>query len=94
MDPELFEDLGWTLDPDPPNLMEFRDNMDNNSTHAQDSVNNTVKSVAHTNTLSNHDIQVHSTFVNTPKSPQKPKLRRSQRLKQKSVVLQKASKMP
>ena len=68
---------------DPPNLMEFRDNMDNNSTCAQDSVNNTVKSVAHTNTPSNHNIQIHSANVNTPKSPQKPKLRRSPRLKAK-----------
>ena len=50
MNPDLFKNLGWTLDHDPPNLMEFRDNMDNNSTCTQDSVNNTIK-VSHTQIL-------------------------------------------
>ena len=72
MDPDLFKHLEWTLDHDPPNLLEFRDNMDSNSTCAQNSVNNTVKSVTHTNTPSKHNVQAHSANVNTPKSPQNP----------------------
>ena len=53
MDPDLFEDLGWTLDQDPPNLTEFSDNMNNNSTYTQDSVDNTVESVTHKSNPSN-----------------------------------------
>ena len=81
MDPDLFKDLGWTLDQDPPNLIKFRDNSNIDSACTQDSVNNTVKSVTPTKILANQNIQVHSLNIKMSKSPQRTKLRRSQRLK-------------
>ena len=78
LDPELFEDLGWTLDRDPPDLSEFRD--DNKDNKCKESVENTIKSVTQNTNKKQTNVQVHS--VNE-KTPHKQKLRRSQRLKAK-----------
>ena len=78
MNPDLFKDLGWTLDRNPPDLTVFRDNnaIDKN----EEDVENTVKYIAQNINETNNNIQVHSAKLNTP---QKPKLRSSQRLKAK-----------
>ena len=80
MNPDLFEDLGWTLDRDPPDLTVFRDN---NTNKSKESVENTIKGVAQNISKIQNIIQVPSVKTNTPITPQKPKLRRSQRLKAK-----------
>ena len=69
MGPELFEDLGWTLDRDPPDLSEFRDC--SNDSKCKESVENTVKSVMQNVNKTQTDVQVHST---NDKTHQKQKL--------------------
>ena len=55
MNPELFEDLGWTLDRDPPDLSEFRDNIKNNK--CEESVENTIKGITQNVSKSQADVQ-------------------------------------
>ena len=50
MNLDLFKDLGWTLDRDPPDLMEFRGNANIDNICTQESVNNMVKGVAQNKT--------------------------------------------
>ena len=76
MNPELFEDLGWTVDRDPPDLSEFRDYTKDSK--YKESVENTIKGVTQDVNKTQTDVQVHS---GNKKTPQKPKVRRSQRLK-------------
>ena len=78
LDLELFEDLGWALDRDPPYLSEFRDYSKDNK--CKESVENTIKGVTQNTNKTQTNVQVHS--VNK-KTPQKQKLRRSQKLKAK-----------
>ena len=58
MDPDLFEDLGWTLDRNPPDLMVFRNNY--TSHKSQEGVENTVKGVTQNQTEKQNNIQVYS----------------------------------
>ena len=81
MNPDLFEDLGWTLDRDPPDLTAFRDN--NTGDKNQESVEYTIKGVTQNINGTYNNTQVQSAKANTPVTPQKPKIRRSQRLKAK-----------
>ena len=83
MNPDLFQDLGWTLDRNPPDLTEFKDSANNDSICTQEGVNNTVKGVAQSKNQSNNNAQIHSANTSSPISPQKLKLRRSQQLKAK-----------
>ena len=81
MNLDLFKDLGWTLDRDPPDLSIFRDNTCNNKRN--ESVENTIKGVTQNINETQNITQVPSVKSNTPITPQKPKLRRFQRLKAK-----------
>ena len=57
----------------------FKDNNKNNK--CEESVENTIKGVTQNVNKTQTDIQVPSVKENTSKAPQKPKVRRSQRLK-------------
>ena len=43
MNPDLYEDLGWMLDRDPPELTVYRDNCTHDT--SQESVENTIQGV-------------------------------------------------
>ena len=79
MDLDLFKDLGQTLVRDPPDLTVFRDKY--TSDESKESVENTVKGITQNSKEKQNNIQVNNAKTNTPINPQKPKLRRSQRLK-------------
>ena len=81
MNLDLFKDLRWTLDRDPPDVTMFRDNTTNNE--SKESVENTIKGVTQNINKTQNVIQIPSVKTNTPITPQKPKIRRSQRLKAK-----------
>ena len=81
MNPDWFEDLGWTLDRDPPDLTAYRDN--NKCNECEESVENTVKGVTQDVNKTQNDVQVPKVKTNTLITPQKQKPRRSQRLKAK-----------
>ena len=60
MNPELLEDLGWTLDKDSPDLTIFRDTVKKNDICTQEGVNNTLKGVTHNKQPVNSNKPVHS----------------------------------
>ena len=81
MNPDLFKDLGWTLDRDPPDITVFSDN--SASDKSQESVENTIKGVTQNTIETQNNIQVHSAKLNMAITAQKTKLRRYRRLKVK-----------
>ena len=80
---DIFEDLRWTLDRDPPDLTIFRDNTIENSTCTQEGVNNTIKSVIQNTNQVKSNVPAHSVNSTSMVSQQQQKIRRSQRLKAK-----------
>ena len=79
LDPQLFEDLGWTLDRDPPDLSEFRDDSKDNK--CKESVENTIKGVTQNTNKMQTDVQVHS--VNKKNTP-KTKIKKVSKIKSKN----------
>ena len=67
MNPDMFEDLGWTLDRDPPDLSAFKN--DNAIDKKQESVENTIKDVTQNINKTSNNIQVHSAKINMPIIP-------------------------